>query len=75
MTKGGEMEQKYERGWHWVLVKAFSSGTYTWRSEWIMVEYDGWWRWDWEGLSRKGLRDMTKIVRVVGPIEKPEVME
>lgn len=62
-------------GWYWVLVRGFQSSTYTWREEWMVVEFDLVWKWDWHRLRIKGLNDMTKVVRFVGPIERPEVME
>lgn len=76
------MRVKPEKGWYWCLVRGFITHSYVWKEEWIMVEFDQWWRWDMETLRRKQLSDMTQLLRHVGPIEKPlesalaaEVME
>ena len=63
------------KGWYWVLVRGFWSSTYTWKEEWLVVEYDHQWRLDSDMLRRKGLYDITSVVKFVGPIERPEVME
>ena len=58
------------KGWYWVLVRGLVN--YEWREEWIVVEFDKQWKWDWEALKRKGLSDITTAVSVVGPIERAE---